>query len=649
MGRISGLFSSSVVIGSGAALLLMMGACNEHPVDFAQASGSVEHIIEDDLGGGHEIDILWMIDNSGSMCRSQQIVRNSIDDFVEILTEVNLDFHMGVTTTHMADCDNPDYESVCNREPVAVAGHLQSTPQPIPGFDPACSHPVFPAGHDQAGEPDISSIEPVIDNINIAIECTQNPDQWQDLANVNETQLRCALPGAPGVDSATDCGEDNPSLEEFFPDPNAYRDLPVVFRSEDYTDASGVLDIESFRRDFGCATLVGTRGYGIERGLDAAVTALSTDLTGGPTATREDRDQYPNAGFIRSTADTGVIFISDENDCSHDGTLNENTQCGVHKCTIEENLGDQGALTPIDDLYSDFILNLAASRGIDIDFGEDSPIQSIEEIGHLNELDPGSPARLRLEQVAQSVLPASLHAPYRKVEPVDSPQSCPDDPWRVPTSCRTAMGRGWSGHRYEYFLRNFPNFFPSADQDDSARPLDGLICEDFSNAIEEIADFFRSEATGCIDKVFPCSGLDAACPPHPHTGEEGVCTAYPGDSNSYYCDTGIEVRLVPPEDGDANPNSLLDNTGYCIDGTFDDPAFPNTCVADPSFYEWAGCEGRGDALDLRWLEPEWNQILAGFRTITRYASSPLAPAGDDEAGDGDEESSEDESSDDEEG
>ncbi len=636
MDKNSGLFVSSVAAGVGALLLLSVSACNEHPVDFAQASGSVEHIIVDELGGGHEIDILWMIDNSGSMCRSQQIVRESIDEFLEILTEVNLDFHMGITTTHVADCDDPAYESVCDREPVAMAGHLQATPQPIPGFDPACSHPVYGPNDPevqnnediQPGDPNQAMLDPVIANINSAIECTANPDQWEDLLNFNETELRCALPGSPQV-SEDDCEGDMPSLSEFFPPQTAYRNLPVVFRSEDYTDSAGVLDIDRFRRDFGCAALVGTRGYGIERGLDAVVTAVSPELTGGPDATSEDREQFPNAGFIRSTADTGVIFITDENDCSHDGTLNEQTQCGVHNCTIQENLGDQGALTPVEDLYSDFILNLAQSRGASIDMSG-SGAQSLAEVEHINQLDPNSPARLGLDQLAQTVLPASLHAPFRRVSPVDSPQSCPDEPWTVSPSCRTEMGRGWSGHRYEFFLRNFPQFFPSADPENPDSPLDGLICHDFSDAIEEIADFFRSEATGCIEDVFPCRGLDDdSCPAHPHTGAEGECVQYPGDSNSYYCDTGVEVRLIPPEEGDANPNALLENTGYCIEGTYDDPAFPGTCVASPSLYRWGRCEGRDAALDLQWVEEEANQILAGFRTITRYASNPIEESADD--------------------
>ncbi|MCB9662637.1 MAG: hypothetical protein H6732_00840 [Alphaproteobacteria bacterium] len=58
--------------------------------------------------------------------------------------------------------------------------------------------------------------------------------------------------------------------------------------------------------------LVGLRGSGREKGLEAASFALSTTMTstGGP-----------NEGFLRPSANLLVVFVSDEDDCSDEGRL----------------------------------------------------------------------------------------------------------------------------------------------------------------------------------------------------------------------------------------------------------------------------------------------------------------------------------------
>lgn len=55
---------------------------------------------------------------------------------------------------------------------------------------------------------------------------------------------------------------------------------------------------------------VGTEGYPIERGLSAALAAVTP-----PLATHD------NAGFVREDAQLAIIVVSDENDCSDDGSI----------------------------------------------------------------------------------------------------------------------------------------------------------------------------------------------------------------------------------------------------------------------------------------------------------------------------------------
>ncbi len=54
-----------------------------------------------------EVDILWVVDNSPSMSEEQQRVADGFSDFIDSLSDTQIDFHIGVITTDM-DMGNPD-------------------------------------------------------------------------------------------------------------------------------------------------------------------------------------------------------------------------------------------------------------------------------------------------------------------------------------------------------------------------------------------------------------------------------------------------------------------------------------------------------------------------------------------------------------
>ncbi len=661
MGSSLRLILSGLCLSAAGALLFSMSACNEHSVEIVDATGAVEHVEPHNLGGGQELDLLWTIDNSGSMCRSQNVLREGIDGFVDTLDDINIDFHIAVTTTHMIGTEDEDPSSL---EPIAQPGYLQSTPQPAPGFEDVCFHSIYGTDHPNAGEPNYSNLDPIYDTIDVAVECTENPDEWDHLLNISDEDLRCALrttttcddedfdfdedtdycecpeSGAEAYPNCIDCGEEDVGIRDLLPEGDDFRDIPLVLRSEDYQTEDDTLDTEALRDDFACMSLVGTRGHGFEQGLNAAVRAVSPEMTGGPNAGPDDRDQHPNAGFLREDADTGLIFVSDENDCSHDGSLNTATNCGVHQCTIEESLlrtpredrpvDDEGnpkesALLTAEELAEQFLENLAASR--DLDYNE-----SVWEL-------------------TSTVLPASVHGRFQGLDdlrerlPDDRlPVECPDSQrewtsdyftrgnwnWVVPPSCRGPQGVAWSGHRYEEFLRQFDEFFPRPSASDPESPLDGHICRDFEPILNEIADFFGAEAAGCIDNVYRCDGPDDTCPGHPHLDQEGSCTAYPGDNSQFYCDTGIEVRLVP---GDEHSRDDLEATGYCLDDTFGEPGLEDTCVINPDMYRWSSCEEEETGLLLTWENENWIQQIGDFNSVIRYTSFDAADDGNDQNND----------------
>lgn len=123
----------------------------------------------------------------------------------------------------------------------------------------------------------------------------------------------------------------------------------VVSTSIDYMDASsGALIseegdaqpwIDVFDRDpvghFARLAALGTGGSDKEKGLEVAALALSPAylLTG------------PNAGFVRDTAKLLVVVVSDEEDCSDAGALEE---FPANACYTEK-----GSLTPVTSLVQD--------------------------------------------------------------------------------------------------------------------------------------------------------------------------------------------------------------------------------------------------------------------------------------------------------
>ncbi len=640
MGRISRFIPQGAFLAMSAGLLFSTTACNENPVALVDSTGALEETVPILGGNTEKLDILWMIDNSGSMCRSQGVLREGIRSFVEILGEIDLDFHIGVTTTHM----EPEY----NPEPLARPGYLQSQPQPLPGFSSVCHHPV-----DESGEPIRSDFAPVLENIEVAVSCTRDPSEWQDLLNPAHRDLECAF---DSLHFGCDPGE-GPTIAELFPPPGSYREIPLVLKSAEYSDASGALELDRLAEDFACMSLVGTRGYGFEMGLAAVTRAVHPEMTGGPGANPAD---FPNAGFIREDANTGVIFVSDENDCSHDGTLNERTSCDVHQCTIQEQLGENGAMISVQNLRNEFLENLALTKGR-IEPGHE------HNTTHVNNL------------MFDEVITASIHGRDRIANfsaDGDSRQACSDDSdcsssencifprgenfegicvsptltdlcvdgFEITPACQSTFGVAWSGHRYAEFISEFPVFFPdprseSASQGDvELSQISGEICSDFSQTLDDIANLFRTEAGGCITDIYRCDGPDDTCPDIAATGEPGECTPYPtfdaSDSDAlFYCDSGVEVRLQLPEGED--DLSRLETTGFCEEGTINPRSFPNSCVVSTSEYQLAACEGRRNAVTIEWTNEAWFQILSGLDVSARYSRIPQRDDSTDTGGNGD--------------
>ena len=94
-----------------AALTLSAAACNENSLGALPSSYSETHY---QGAENPPVDVLFVVDNSGSMAQEQAKLTANFQTFITHFTSLGLDFHIGVITT---DTDNP-----------AESGKLQGSP-----------------------------------------------------------------------------------------------------------------------------------------------------------------------------------------------------------------------------------------------------------------------------------------------------------------------------------------------------------------------------------------------------------------------------------------------------------------------------------------------------------------------------------------
>lgn len=571
--------------GAGATATLagiagLVSACNSHPVSYTASQASVEFIQTTSVDGSQKLDMLWVVDNSGSMCQEQEELRTNFDAFITSLQETNLDFHIGVTTTHMIE----SYPL----EPVAQPARLQSTPQPVPGFDRSCHTAVDSDGNAIPGD-----YAPIKAAIQAAVDCMQTPDN--SYLNPSNADIECALYNQPqGCSiSRAGCGGGTPcQAEDLFPPPSSYRAIPKVLKSQDYKNGAQ-LDIDRLRADFACMSLVGTRGYGIEKGLSAAVAATAAELTGGAAETDTADTSAPNHGLIRNNSRFAVIFVTDENDCSHDGSLKEDTACGGDVCEFANAAEAEGS-TPLvspADLKDQLMANLRATKG-DPGFGE------------------------------ADVLVASIHGNFKRFAgEVPTDAECSADSYEgIRPSCASSLGVAFSGDRYERFLRAFPEgqFYPQPNPANADANLTGWMCNgDFRPALQAIGEFFTSAAGGCITRdIYPCTTNDE-CPAFPFNEGDGACVDRP-NSEEKYCNSAVQVRAVA---GNGESFEILKSSGYCIDDSVGSTGLEQGCVIRGDKYTFEACSGGVSGIRLQWAnDQEARNALLGSDLQLRYNS-----------------------------
>jgi hypothetical protein len=196
----------------------------------------------------------------------------------------------------------------------------------------------------------------------------------------------------------------------------------------------------------------------------------------------------PNHGFIRDQADLSVIFVSDENDCSNDGSIQEPggpggvvSACGVSSCDYwaSEALADSSPLLKPAVFKQRFMEALSATKG--------------RQVG------------------ATEVVMAGIVGLWRPFAGTTFPtcRTAADKP-EVPIACSDpVLGLSTSGDRYQRAMRQFPVYFPNersgGDPLNFANQDFGWMCAgDFSPALTALGQLVQTNAA-CKPREVPCA------------------------------------------------------------------------------------------------------------------------------------------------
>jgi hypothetical protein len=283
-----------------------------------------------------KLDMLWVVDNSASMCQEQWALSQQFDQFVEVMQDgFNVDLRVAVTTT----------------DAISNAGKFVNTP--ATKFPPACAQ--------TESQPCVSDVD-CVNELGPGWSCKDYPpDQWYNFngsinsycrfecdgdfdccaqfcvaeCGDNQSCIDAACDVAPSEDCTWECvdpggGGDNGCMRP--PDTaDCPTNLPTVLTGE-------TLDL------FKCIATVAPEQFhsvNVEAGLKAAQLAL--DPT-GPNAEQ-------SAGFLRDDAYLMVVFITDEDDCSiHENYGAPNATCD--DAYDEEKCADSGGSCKLDVAYS---------------------------------------------------------------------------------------------------------------------------------------------------------------------------------------------------------------------------------------------------------------------------------------------------------
>ena len=259
-------FSSSrlanLTLCAGTALLL--GACLDHPLKAVEYDKSEEAENTVAIAINKDVDILFVIDNSGSMGEEQLLLSKNFASFINVLEakDVQANYRIGITTT---DSGNPRCPTATYRP---EGGNLVLS---------SCLDRIEQGEFKFGNDPD-----PAKNDFSAA--CTMFCDKTDAQLTVRGTTTAFDMTEAP---------------------------RKWIERIETESNIQGV---DSNVQAFQCYGPQGVAGCGFESHLESMYLALA-NATSPASKT--------NYGFLREAAILSIVFITDEADCSYNQATKE--------------------------------------------------------------------------------------------------------------------------------------------------------------------------------------------------------------------------------------------------------------------------------------------------------------------------------------
>jgi hypothetical protein len=248
------LRASIVLFGSACALLLGQAACGGPGLKSVELDNEPETENQLQLTENKDVDILFVIDNSGSMGEEQANLAANFGAFIEILeaNDVEANYRIGVTTT---DNGNP------------------WCPQGM--FSPEAGNLVMSSCRERLDDFIFDNGDGQVDVRDLACN---------DICTLDAAELE-VVPTATALDPDP---KPRPWLEKI----EHHKNIPV-----------GTSTVDAFR----CLGPQGINGCGFESPLESMYLAL----------TRAQTSDEASYGFLRQNALLAVVFVTDEVDCSY--------------------------------------------------------------------------------------------------------------------------------------------------------------------------------------------------------------------------------------------------------------------------------------------------------------------------------------------
>jgi len=296
-------------------------ACQEYPFEFREAKRAAAQKIDEVIATVRPTDILFVIDDSGTMDEERKQLKANLSLFIDGLLNSSTDFQVGIITTDF-ECNRPDL--VCsgatpNASLDCCAARKNGT---IKCQDKATNADGSGDGKLDWTNCDVGRLRSATGLNRIfrrpaAGTALADKDAWLVDFSAAITVLDCncrATPAIGGVPCTGAVGQDRP-------DGSAYEaGLATAFRA-------------------------------VACGVNCEDPTLSAACADPKTACPDTAVAQLNQGFVRTDADLVVIFVTDEDDCSFldlatyetATSLNTAAEQAKHLCTAMECYAYYGA------------------------------------------------------------------------------------------------------------------------------------------------------------------------------------------------------------------------------------------------------------------------------------------------------------------